>query len=63
VTGSTPYQQKIKFAGYWFTRSENTVGSNTTAQLVCSHVFDPDLPSPIDVKVVNAMATLLAPPA
>ena len=63
VTGSTPYQQKIKFAGYWFTRSENAVGSNTTAQLVCRHVFDPNLPSPIDVLVVNGMATLLAPPA
>ena len=63
VTGSTPYQQKIKFAGYWFTRSENSVGSNTTAQLVCRHIFDPDLPSPIDVLVVNGMATLLAPPA
>lgn len=63
VTGSTPYQQKIKFAGYWFTRSENAVGSNTTAQLVCRHVNDPDLPSPIDVLVVNGMSTLLAPPA
>lgn len=63
VTGTTPYQQKIKFAGYWFTRTENAVGSNTTAQLVCKHVYDPNLTSPISVKVVNAMATLLAPPA
>lgn len=63
VTGSTPYQQKIKFAGYWFTRTENAVNSNTTAQLVCRHIVDPNLPAPIDVKVVNAMATLLAPPA
>lgn len=62
VTGSTPYQQKVKFAGYWFTRSENAVGSNTTAQLVCRHVYDPDLPSPIDVLVVNGMSTLLAAP-
>lgn len=61
ITGSTPYQQKIKFAGYWFTRSENAVGSNTTAQLVCKHVYDPNLSSPIDVTVVNTMATLLAP--
>lgn len=63
ITGSTPYQQKLKFAGYWFTRSENAVGSNTTAQLVCRHIYDPDLPAPIDAMVVNAMATLLAPPA
>jgi len=61
VTGSTPYQQKIKFAGFWFTRSENAVGSNTTAQLVCRHVVDPALTAPIDVLVVNAMSTLLAP--
>lgn len=63
VTGSTPYQQKIKFAGYWFTRSENTVGSNTTAQLVCRHIVDPNLTAPIDVLVVNGMSSLLAPPA
>ncbi len=59
ITGSTPYQQKIKWAGYWFTRQEGSIGSNTTVQLVCHHVVDSGLAAAIDIKVVNAQATLL----
>ena len=58
ITGSSHYSQRIRFAGYWFTRSEGTVNSNTTAQLVCQHVYDPNLVTPIGVRVVNGMATL-----
>lgn len=58
VTGVTPYQQKIQFAGYWFTRQEATVGSNTAVQLVCRHIYDPALVTPIRAVVVNAMSNL-----
>lgn len=59
IGGSYYYSQRLRFAGYWFTRSEGTVGSNTTAQLVCQHVVDPNLPSPFGVRVLNAMSALL----
>lgn len=55
--------QRIRFAGFWFTRSEQAVNSNSAIQLVCNHVVDPDLVAPIDVRVVNRMSALLAPPA
>ena len=59
IGGSTYYSQRIRFAGHWFTRTEGTVNSNTTAQLVCQHIVDPNLPSPFGVRVVNAMSALL----
>jgi hypothetical protein len=58
VTGSTPFSQRIRWAGYWFTRTDGTVGNNTTGQLVCHHVYDANLIAPIDVRLVNAQATL-----
>lgn len=46
---------RIRFAGYWFTRSDQAVNSNSAIQLVCNHVYDPDLThGPIDVRVINA---------
>lgn len=61
ASGSTPYQQKIKFAGYWFTRTEASVNSNSAAQLVCRHIYDAASGlAPIDVKVVNTMSALLS---
>lgn len=54
-----PYSQRVRFAGYWFTRSEQAVGSNSAIQLVCNHIYDPNLVAPIDVRVRNGMATLL----
>lgn len=54
--------QRIRFAGFWFTRQDQTVNSNTTVQLVCNHIYDPNLVSPIDVRVRNRMASLLAAP-
>lgn len=58
IGGSTYYSQRIRFAGYWFTRSEAEVGSNSAVQLVCNHIYDPNLVAPIDVRVINAMGTL-----
>lgn len=55
--------QRIRFAGYWSTRSEQAVNSNSAIQLVCNHIYDPALVSPIDVRVRNKMATILAAPS
>ena len=55
----TPYSQRIKFSGYWFTRSEGTYGTaNTTAQLVCQGWLDQTLTYPFNVVVVNTLASL-----
>lgn len=62
ITGSaaTKYTQRIRFAGFWFTRSEQAVGSNSAIQLVCNHIYDPNLANgPIDVRVVNGMSAIL----
>ena len=57
---SSYYAQRLRFAGYWFTRSEAEIGSNTGVQLVCNHIYDPALAGgPIDVRVVNGMAAIL----
>jgi hypothetical protein len=51
--------QRIRFAGYWFTRTEGAVDSNTTAQLVCNHIYDPNLSGgPIGVRVINGLSAL-----
>lgn len=63
IGASAHPSQRIRFAGYWFTRSEQAVNSNSAIQLVCNHVLDPDLVAPIDVRVVNRMSALLAAPA
>lgn len=60
ITGSTPYSQRIRFSGYWYTRTEGAVGSNSTAQLVCRHHYNPSLVAPIDVRVINTMTNLLS---
>lgn len=59
ITGSSYYRHRIRFAGHWFTRAEGAIGSNTTAQLVCRHINNPSLSSPISTLVVNEAATML----
>lgn len=58
IGASSHYSQRIRFAGYWFTRSEQAVNSNSAIQLVCNHIVDPSLASAIDVRVVNGMSAL-----
>jgi hypothetical protein len=53
-----PYSHRLRFAGYWFTRQETAIGSNSGVQLVCRHIYDPALVAPIDVRIVNRMGTL-----
>lgn len=58
--GATPFRHRVRLAGYWFTRGEGTVNSNTTMQLVCRHIYDQASGlAPIGVYIVNGAATLL----
>lgn len=59
IGGTTYFSQRIRFAGFWFTRSEAEVGSNSAVQLVCNHIYDPNLVAPIDVRLVNEMAAVV----
>jgi hypothetical protein len=59
ITGTTPFSFRIRWAGYWFVRTDGTVGNNTTGQLVCHHVYDPALVAPIDVRIVNSAASVV----
>lgn len=55
----TPYSQKIRFGGYWFTRTEGTYATNnTTAQLVCQGFLDQTLTYPFQATVVCGLAAL-----
>lgn len=58
ISGGVPYSQRIRWAGYWFTRSESAVNSNSAAQLVCRGVYNSALTAPIDVRLINTAATL-----
>jgi len=60
VGASSHAGQRIRFAGYWFTRSEGAQGSNSTVQLVCNHIYDASSGlAPIGVRLRNSSATLL----
>lgn len=60
LIGGTQYAgQRLRFSGFWFTRQEQTVDSNTAAQLVCNHVYEPTLGYGFSARVKNRMATLL----
>lgn len=60
TVGSASHRgQRIRFSGHWFTRSEQAVGSNSAVQLVCNHIYDPDLAYAIQVRVRNTMSALL----
>jgi len=55
IGASSHYSHRIRFAGHWFTRSEQAVNSNSAIQLVMQHIYDPNLANgPIDVRVVNS---------
>lgn len=53
-----PYRMSISFGGFWFTRTDGTVNSNTSVQLVCRGIYDTTLGYPYKVTVVNTRATL-----
>lgn len=53
-----PYRQSVRFAGYWFTRQNTEVNTNTAIQLVCQGIYDSALTYPIQTVVVNSLAAL-----
>lgn len=55
---ANPYSMDIRFGGFWYTRSEQTVNNNTALQLVCRAVYDADLDYPIQVVLVNQLTSL-----
>lgn len=59
ITGTTPYTHKVKFAGHWYTRSEQTIGGNTAVSLVCRHMLDTALAGgPIEAVIINSRNTV-----
>lgn len=53
-----PYSQDVRFAGYWFTRADATVSTNTAVQLVCHNIYDSGLTYPFQATLVNTLAAL-----
>lgn len=58
---ATPYQFRIRFSGFWFTRTNTEINTNTGFQLVCRNRFDSaGLNYPFQFLTVNTLATVLA---
>jgi hypothetical protein len=58
ITGSTPYQMRWRIPGYWFTRADQTVNTNTAFQLTAHGVYDPTLLYPFNVRSVSTRSSL-----
>lgn len=59
---ATPYQFRIRFSGFWFTRTNTEINTNTGFQLVCRNRFSPTgLNYPVQFLAVNTQSTILAP--
>lgn len=59
ITGTTYYGMEIRFAGYWFTRTEGVYQTaNTTAQLVCHGFLDQTLAYPFQISCTNTLSAL-----
>ncbi len=57
---SIPYQFRIRFSGFWFTRTNTEINTNTGFQLVCRNRFDPaGLNYPAQFLAVNTLTTVL----
>lgn len=55
----TKYSTDIRFAGFWFTRTEGTYATaNTTGQLVCRGYIDQTLAYPFTWSVTNTLTAL-----
>jgi hypothetical protein len=53
-----PYSHKLRFAGFWFTRTESTYGTaNATITLVCNGYYDPTLAYPFTAIVANNLSS------
>ena len=58
---ATPYQFRIRFSGFWFTRTNTEINTNTGFQLVCRNRFSSaGLNYPVQFLAVNTQSTILA---
>lgn len=53
-----PYSLDIRIPGFWMTRAEATVNSNTAFTLVGHHIYDPTLTYPLRVESVSTRTAL-----
>lgn len=58
ISGSTYHRQRIRFGGFWTTRADTTINSNTGFQLTCHNVYDPTLTYPFQVFLTNTRSSL-----
>mgnify|MGYP000417420280 CR=1 FL=1 len=58
VGGTTPYEMRWRIPGYWFTRSEQAINSNTAFQLTAQAIYDQTLTYPFNVYSVGTRASL-----
>lgn len=58
ITGATPYEMRWRIPGYWFTRSDTTVNTNTAFQLTAHGIYDTTLTYPFQCYSVSSRATL-----
>ncbi len=58
ITGATPYQMRWRIPGYWFTRADQTINTNTGFQLTAHGIYDPTLTYPFQLYTVNTRSAL-----
>ena len=58
ATGTTPYEMRWRIPGYWFTRADQTVNTNTAFQLTAHGIYDSTLTYPFQLYTVGTRATL-----
>ena len=58
ITGATPHQMRWRVPGYWFTRTDTTVNTNTAFQLTANGIYDTTLTYPFQALSVSSRATL-----
>lgn len=55
---STPHSLRIRMGGYWFTRTEQTINSNSAFQLVGRNIYDTTLGYPFQMQSVSTRTAL-----
>jgi hypothetical protein len=58
ITGATPYQMRWRIPGFWFTRSDQTVNTNTAFQLTAHGIYDTTLTYPFQGYSVSTRGSL-----
>ena len=55
---ATPHSLDIRMPGYWLTRGEDTISSNTAFDLVATNIYDVNLGYPFKMTSVSTRASL-----